>query len=639
MRKFLIIALLLIPNVALSQGNKYSVTNKKAIERYTTALTLYDKYDLDHAENYLLESIEREPKFIEAYLVLAQIYSEKNEIAKAIEASEKAATINADLFPQVFYSLGHLYLKTGEYQKSKMNFEHYLEKYQPSNPKFKLNAQRGIEQCSFALHAVANPVPFEPQSIDSGINTRFDEYWPSLSADERTIVYTARCPKELGIGIAQSRWQEDFFVSRRSADSIWGQGRPLGEPINTDYNEGAQALSSDGQKMFYTVCRGQCDIYFTEIDAEGYWKHPVRMSNSINTPRYNEKQPTISPDGRTLYFVSNRPGGKGGYDIWYSTRSEHGEWQPAVNLGDTINTSGDEQSPFIHFDNQTLYFSSDGHMGMGGQDIFISRRDSTGKWGIPQNLGYPINTHRNEEGFIVNARGTTAYYATDIVREQGLDIYTFEIPANIQPIPTSYFTGIVKNSKTKQPICATVSLIDLSQKTELMNTTTSNNGSFLICLPTSRKYGLFASAPSYLFHSQHFDFNGIYPATEPYRVEVLLHPIEKDEVIIMRNILFATDSYELEPESTVELDKIASILEQNPSINIEIGGHTDNQGESTYNQKLSENRAKSVAQYIVGSGIAKGRVKWTGYGESKPVATNETAEGRATNRRTELRIL
>ena len=642
----LLVALALLPHMGMAQRSPspaklLGVKDKKAAERYHQALAQYDRYNLEIAEDLLLEAVQREPSFAQAYLMLAQVYEERGLPLKAIAAAERADSLRPELYPQLPFFLGQLHQSVGHYHEAKLCYERFLTFHQkhPQSPKLIEPARNRLSSCQFALDALEHPVPFSPQNVGAGVNSVFDEYWPSLSADEQTLVYTVRCPKQRDVGIPQSRWQEDFFISHREADGGWGMGRPMGPPINTDYNEGAQSLSADGRQMFFTVCRGICNIYYTEVNRDGYWEHPRRMPTTVNTDRYNEKQPSISPDGRTLYFVSNRPGGKGGYDVWSSTRDSAGQWQPAVNLGDTINTNGDEQSPFIHFDNQTLYFSSDGHTGMGRQDIFVSRRDTAGRWGIPRNVGYPINTHRSEEGLIVNAAGTVAYYSSDIAAERGRDIYTFTMPAEVAPIPTSYFMGAVRDGRTRRPIEAEVVLVDLGSKRELMRLRADEAGSFLVCLPVNRQYGLFASAQGYLFHSEHVNFEGSYPRSRPFRVDVMLHPIAKDEVLVMRNIFFATASYELRPESTVELDRLVLIMQQNPDVRIEIGGHTDDEGSIAYNQRLSEQRARAVVDYLVQRGIEVSRLRSVGYGASRPVAPNSTPEGRAQNRRTEAKVL
>ena len=615
-----------------------STKNKRAVARYNEALAAYNRYNLDEAERLLKESIKIEHNFIEAYLVLTQVYSEKGEPEKAISSAEKAVSINNNFFPKTYFNLGVLNFSIGNYQKALEYFEKYLTYHETSGSMVEL-ARNNIERCRFAIHAVANPVPFNPANIGDSINTTLDEYWPSLSVDERTIVYTVRLPKEPEVGIKGTKWQEDFYTSTRNEDGTWSKGIPVGSPLSTVFNEGAQSLSSDGKTMYYTICQGDCDLYFSTINSDGSWGHPLKLPPAINSEKSSEKQPSISPDGQMLYFVSNRPGGLGGFDIWVSVKNPNEVWGNAVNLGQPVNSPGNEQSPFIHFDNKTLYFSSNDHIGMGGQDIFVSHLTDSGKWSEPLNLGYPINTCKNEEGLVVNAIGKTAYYSSNYIPDKGMDIYTFELYPEIQPIPSSYVTGTIRDYTTLKPVEAHISLIDLQSKRETMNSCSSVTGGFMVCLPSDNSYALFAQAPGYLFYSENFNLKGLYSFDKPYHLDVLLKPVRQGEVTIMRNVFFETDSYELLPESTVELDRVVETLSQNPTIKVEIGGHTDNQGAPDYNQKLSERRAKSVVDYLLSKSVSPERVSWKGYGESQPVAPNSSPEGRAMNRRTELKIL
>lgn len=615
-----------------------STKNKRAVARYNEALAAYNRYNLDEAERLLKESIKIEHNFIEAYLVLTQVYSEKGEPEKAISSAEKAVSINNNFFPKTYFNLGVLNFSIGNYQKALEYFEKYLTYHETSGSMVEL-ARNNIERCRFAIHAVANPVPFNPANIGDSINTTLDEYWPSLSVDERTIVYTVRLPKEPEVGIKGTKWQEDFYTSTRNEDGTWSKGIPVGSPLSTVFNEGAQSLSSDGKTMYYTICQGDCDLYFSTINSDGSWGHPLKLPPAINSEKSSEKQPSISPDGQMLYFVSNRPGGLGGFDIWVSVKNPNEVWGNAVNLGQPVNSPGNEQSPFIHFDNKTLYFSSNDHIGMGGQDIFVSHLTDSGKWSEPLNLGYPINTCKNEEGLVVNAIGKTAYYSSNYIPDKGMDIFTFELYPEIQPIPSSYVTGTIRDYTTLKPVEAHISLIDLQSKRETMNSYSSVTGGFMVCLPSDNSYALFAQAPGYLFYSENFNLKGLYSFDKPYHLDVLLKPVRQGEVTIMRNVFFETDSYELLPESTVELDRVVETLSQNPTIKVEIGGHTDNQGAPDYNQKLSERRAKSVVDYLLSKSVSPERVSWKGYGESQPVAPNSSPEGRAMNRRTELKIL
>jgi outer membrane protein OmpA-like peptidoglycan-associated protein/Tfp pilus assembly protein PilF len=639
MKKILLLLIFLLPMLLSAQSPKnLSTKNKRAVARYNEALAAYNRYNLDEAERLLKESIKIEHNFIEAYLVLTQVYSEKGEPEKAISSAEKAVSINNNFFPKTYFNLGVLNFSIGNYQKALEYFEKYLTYHETSGSMVEL-ARNNIERCRFAIHAVANPVPFNPANIGDSINTTLDEYWPSLSVDERTIVYTVRLPKEPEVGIKGTKWQEDFYTSTRNEDGTWSKGIPVGSPLSTVFNEGAQSLSSDGKTMYYTICQGDCDLYFSTINSDGSWGHPLKLPPAINSEKSSEKQPSISPDGQMLYFVSNRPGGLGGFDIWVSVKNPNGVWGNAVNLGQPVNSPGNEQSPFIHFDNKTLYFSSNDHIGMGGQDIFVSHLTDSGKWSEPLNLGYPINTCKNEEGLVVNAIGKTAYYSSNYIPDKGMDIYTFELYPEIQPIPSSYVTGTIRDYTTLKPVEAHISLIDLQSKRETMNSCSSVTGGFMVCLPSDNSYALFAQAPGYLFYSENFNLKGLYSFDKPYHLDVLLKPVRQGEVTIMRNVFFETDSYELLPESTVELDRVVETLSQNPTIKVEIGGHTDNQGAPDYNQKLSERQAKSVVDYLLSKSVSPERVSWKGYGESQPVAPNSSPEGRAMNRRTELKIL
>jgi len=364
MKKILLLLIFLLPMLLSAQSPKnLSTKNKRAVARYNEALAAYNRYNLDEAERLLKESIKIEHNFIEAYLVLTQVYSEKGEPEKAISSAEKAVSINNNFFPKTYFNLGVLNFSIGNYQKALEYFEKYLTYHETSGSMVEL-ARNNIERCRFAIHAVANPVPFNPANIGDSINTTLDEYWPSLSVDERTIVYTVRLPKEPEVGIKGTKWQEDFYTSTRNEDGTWSKGIPVGSPLSTVFNEGAQSLSSDGKTMYYTICQGDCDLYFSTINSDGSWGHPLKLPPAINSEKSSEKQPSISPDGQMLYFVSNRPGGLGGFDIWVSVKNPNEVWGNAVNLGQPVNSPGNEQSPFIHFDNKTLYFSSNDHIGM-----------------------------------------------------------------------------------------------------------------------------------------------------------------------------------------------------------------------------------------------------------------------------------
>jgi len=384
---------------------------------------------------------------------------------------------------------------------------------------------------------------------------------------------------------------------------------------------------------------GSCDLYIS-FKKGNKWTTPVNMGGNVNSNKW-DSQPSISPDGTTIYFASARPGGKGGSDIWKINLLPNGQWSRAINLGDTINTDKDENSPFMHFDNQTLYFCSDGHTGMGGRDLYYSRKDSSGKWGIPVNLGYPINTFADEFGLIVNAKGDTAYFSSDKEGGKGkLDLYSFELNKANRPLPVTYLKGIVYNSETKQKIEARFELINLkSSKVVYTSYSDPIKGDFLVTLPTENDYALNVSKEGYLFYSDNFTLSGNWTNIEPFIKNVPLVPINIGGTVVLKNIFFETAKYDLKKESYIELNKLIAFLKTNVNLKIEISGHTDNIGGKEYNQTLSENRANSVYSYLIDKGIDSKRLTFKGYGDTKPIDTNDTDLGRSNNRRTEFKII
>jgi outer membrane protein OmpA-like peptidoglycan-associated protein len=340
-----------------------------------------------------------------------------------------------------------------------------------------------------------------------------------------------------------------------------------------------------------------------------------------------------------LFFASNRPGGKGGMDIWYSVRGHDGTWGEPKNAGNEINTSGNEMSPFIHFDGKTLYFSSNGRTGMGGFDIFISRMKEDSTWTAPKNLGYPINTSSDEMGLIIDASGQQGYYSTIRDKKNGKDIFYFSLYDSIRPDPVSYFRGTVYDKVTMKLLKSDYELVNLKSGEIVSAGSTDNEGSFLVCLPSGFNYGLSVSKPGYLFYSDNFMLEGIHKVTEPYIKKVLLNPIRIGETMQLSNVFYEFDSWELKKESVSELDRLYMLLKDNPLIIVEVAGYTDSIGSLTYNQTLSEKRAKSVVSYLTGKGIGSDRLKYRGYGSAAPIGNNITNEGRRLNRRTEVRII
>ncbi len=611
--------------------------SKRAIDAYNQGVKNYTLHNYAEAIDLLKQAIDADQNFINAYLVLAEIYTDDNQYENAIDAYKKGMAINPLYYPRGYIRQGTLEFNLARYEDSKESYKRYIELDTKDNKQIE-TARKGIKKCEFAINAVNNPVDFKPENLGPNINTVNDEYWPSLSADEQTLIITRLVRRTIAFGGVQ----EDFFISHKAQDG-WGMMENAGYPLNTDDNEGAQTISADGRLMVFTACNrqegvGRCDLYYSEKVGEK-WTYPKNMRAPVNT-HYKETQPSLSADGRTLYFASDRPGGKGQLDIWVTVKDEEGKWTQPVNLGDKINTRQHEMSPFIHFDNQTLYFASEGYPGLGGFDLYISRKDSSENWTKPENLGYPINTSKDEIGLIVNSRGNKAYYASGRDPSVGKDIYMFELYSKVQPNEVSYMKGKVFDVETGNRLKTKFELIDLeTAKTIYEADSDEETGEFLVCLPTNKDYCLNVSKKGYLFFSENFALKGIFKSTEPFLKDVPMQPIKIGETIILKNIFYKIDSFALKKESKIELDKVVKFLRDYPEVKIEISGHTDNIGTAEYNQALSENRAKSVVNYLINSSVLKERIVYKGYGYSKPVASNDTEEGRAQNRRTELKVI
>ncbi|MBN2814201.1 MAG: PD40 domain-containing protein [Bacteroidales bacterium] len=634
---FIALAGLFLQPIISKAQQAVTTKSKKAIEAYNEGLKYFSLNRYTDAAASLNQAIEADNRFIEAYLVLAEVYEDAGYPLKAIEVYRKGLALDEKFYPYGFIRQANLQYNEGLYEDALKAYEHFIS-LNTGNPGHIARANDGIDRCRFSIHAVNNPVDFHPESLGPGVNTTDDEYWPSLSADEKTLVVTRLVP---GSDIL-NKIQEDFFISVWEGNN-WSSMDNMGSPLNTPNNEGAQTLSGDGRLMVFTACNrsdgvGRCDLYTANRIGDN-WSVPVNLGKPVNSA-YRETQPSITPDGRTLYFSSDRPGGKGLHDIYVTRLNEKGEWSVPENLGELINTPGTEMSPFVHPDNQSLYFSSDGLIGLGGYDLFVSRRDSAGEWQKPVNLGYPINTHRDEMGLIVNARGNKAYYASDVEAINGKDIFVFDLPLETRPVMTTYMKGKVFDVRDHRLLRAEFELTDLETgQVSYRSFSDSVTGEFLVSIPVNRNYMLNVSRSGYLFFSENVALKNIFNADSPFLKDVPLYPLMAGNSIVLRNVFFETDSYALKSESRIELDKVVKLLQANPGIHIEIGGHTDNTGTEAHNQALSENRAKAVTDYLVSASINPSRIRYKGYGWSVPVAGNETPEGRAQNRRTELKVV
>ena len=638
MNKYLLLALFLCGFFFTGYTQEPVSTDKKAaIKAYNEGLYYYTSNSYARAIELFVRAISIDSNFMEAWLLLAEAYDDNQQYEQAIDTYHSCLPKDPMRHPYGYIKLARLEFKIGRYQDAKKSYESFLE-LKINDHDYTYKAKEGIKRCEFASNLVAHPVKFNPENLGPDVNTTDDEYWPCLTADESVLVIT----RQIKDSSAFHGMQEDFYFSSKTKDG-WSQMRNAGYPLNTGGNEGAQTISGDGRMMVFTACNrsngfGRCDLYFSVREGD-QWSLPKNMGQAVNT-KYTETQPSLSADGRELYFASDRPGGKGSVDIYVTKMNELGQWSAPVNIGDSINTRGIDMCPFIHPDNQTLYFSSDQLFGLGGFDLFITRRDSAGNWGTPVNLGYPINTMRDEIGMIVNAKGNIAYYSTNIDPKQGRDIYKFELYKEARPNEVSYMKGKVYDDETKNMLGADFELINLETGNVLYKAQSDSlSGEFLICIPTNHNYLLNVSKEGYLFYSDNFALKGTFAIAEPFLKDIPMLPIKIGGSIVLKNIFFEFNSYLLKDESKIELNKLVRFMKHYSTIKIEISGHTDNVGTEEYNQSLSEDRAKAVTEYLVSSGISSERITFKGYGFSKPVASNETDEGRALNRRTEVTII
>ena len=567
-------------------GQTYSTTSRKAIKRFEEARTLFQSREDGRAEELLRQAIRADDRFVEAYQMLAQINYDRGRLEEAITYFSRSLEIDPVGNPEGYRLLAGLVIQTGDYERSGTLLEEYFEFPAEQTPNREA-AQILQEKLEFALRALQNPVPFIPENLGDSVNSPYNEYWPCLSVDEQLLMFTVMLPVDPQGEMVPRNLQEDFFISR-AGPSGWTHRQNAGSPLNTGDNEGAHTMTADGRLLFFTACnrrdgKGQCDIYFSRL-LEGKWSRPKNLGSPVNS-RYSEKHPTISADGRSLYFSSDRPGGKGSYDLW------HSRWE-----------------------------------GNG--------------WSTPENLGYPINTHSDEIGLSVSASGDRAYFASDRGSGGDTDLFTFTLPEQSRPVPVSYVNGRIYDSRTMKGVESVIQLIDLESGEAVMEVpSNAGEGDYLVALPTDRNYALNVSSPGYLFHSEHFSFTGIHDRMDPFRRDVAMERIRVGSRVILKNIFFDTDSYRLKSESMAELAEIHTFLTNNPGVHVEISGYTDSTGNAAHNQQLSEERARAVVNHLTGLGIEESRMTSAGYGDRQPLSDNRTEEGRAMNRRTELKIV
>ena len=654
-----------IANFLLAQ--KYTTADETAIKLYNEAKTAMVNRDYKTASSKLKKALDKDYKFVEAHIQMAQIY--KFNFVPRMEQMhyEKAVEYNGDpkRFTNIYYTLGNLYFKQGKYEESKKMYEDYVNSGKGKEAGLK-EAKRNLIACEYAVEAMKDSTIIAPKMMPPQINAFSAQYFPSLTANEIFLVYTAitgaeqktmappekemkksKIPKS-DINELFVHQDENVLVSRKDQHGNWTPAVSISKNINSkEYSEGATAISGDGKSIVMTICNhpkgeGGCDLYFSKRKGDD-WSVPENLGPKINTT-YKETYPTLSPDGRTMYFCSDRPGGKGGLDIWRSQLEEDG-WSAPDNVGEPINTEGNEISPFIHANNHTLYFGSDFHIGFGGYDNFMSELTADA-WTKPKNLGYPINSYQDEGTLFISPNGKKGYFSKkmgstdDAVRHKlSVKLFEFDVPNHIKPsILAGYAQGLILDIDTKEKLDASVDLHNL-ETNKLLQKVHSDpiKGDYVVTLNHGGEYALYVSREGYLFESVNFNFKE--DSTEVIEMDIYLKPIEVGQSIILNNMFFESGSYKLDKKSETELKKIIHWMDENSDVRMEISGYTDDVGSDSYNQTLSLNRAKEVYNYLIKNNISPGYLTYKGYGKEKPIAENTTEEGRRKNRRIEFKII
>jgi outer membrane protein OmpA-like peptidoglycan-associated protein len=606
--------------------------HSKAKEYFDKAIkNLSERKNNEAFENFA-KAIEKDSAFAEAYFKLGQLNEMARNHDKTTFLYNKTILLkpNEPAFVQAYSYLGSRALRAGEYAKAKEYLEFSLKTIPPNSPIIK-QLNRQIENCQFGIDAQKKPANIQPTPLDKTVNFSQNQYFPVLTADNETLIFTAR----------QKDGDENLYFSKFQHNA-WTQPQSLSPKINSPANEGTASISADGRTLVFTSCDsrnsfGSCDLYISKKVGEE-WSEPKNLGLMVNSP-YWEAQPSLSNDGRKLYFSSDRSTGFGRKDLWMSELNENGIWTKAINLGKEINTQYDEVSPFIHANNRTFFFASDGHTGLGGLDLFMTE-SKAGTFSKPENLGFPINTQDDQVAFFITADGKKAYYSLDL--KNATKLYYFEIPQEISEKfkKVNFVKGKITDAQNQQALQAEIELIELS-KNELVQRIKSDSltGDYVAVIPNGGNYGLFVQKKGFFNKSLSFDYVEK-SETEGKKIDISLQKIEIiKENIRLENIFFDINKADLKPESMAELSKLLKIMNENPSIAIEIHGHTDDIGKDMDNQVLSQKRAESVMNFLLAQNIPSSRLKAVGFGESRPIYANTSEENRQLNRRIEIMII
>ena len=637
--------------------------SRKSERYYEKGQKAYRDADFSKALKHLKKSIEASPENYNAHLLKAYININPRNRRGSIRSAEESFSVVAEVCPQAdvkcYYYLGEIYYGREEWKKAAEYYDQFLTSDLEGQKRVTKDdfdhAEQMYERAKFNNRIFSNEVPFDPKPV-KGISTARDEYLAVLSPDHEMMFFTRKVKKES----KQTAWEpednyeEEFIVSHRKTENVFEKGKAMPEPFNQEKNEGGATITIDNKDLYLTICspvKGyyNCDICHSHYDGEK-WSDIEPLGEKVNNDDTWETMPTVTSDGDKIYFVSDRSGGYGGYDIYFTKKDSSGNWSEPVNAGPSINTSGDESSPYIHTDSKTLYFSSrdryekdadqlyPGHKGVGGYDIFYIRLGEDQET-EPNNIGYPINTEDDELGFFVSTDGKKGYFASNKYSKGGdYDIFYFDLYEEAQPERVLFLKGTLKDEETDQPVeDAKIELQNVDSKEVTVVDVDNETGEYVAALPFKSDYVMKVKSKEHVYQSKYISSKKpVY--MEPASVDLELKPFKVGRSYELNDIYFDTDSDKLTKESEIILKDFVDFLRNNKNLEISIHGYTDNVGDAQYNLKLSEDRAESVYQKLIEYGIEESRLSYKGFGEKNPVADNETEEGRAKNRRTEFVI-
>ena len=661
MKKLLIILTLLVVSSSLVEAQNIPFSKdhfgdqKDALKTALKDIQTGDNYYFAHIYSKAIEHYLKAHKLNGNNAVLngkiGDCLLHTGKYKKAQEHLEKSLTLDQGIDGFYVYLLAQTLHASNHFDEAIQHYKQALKKGSKINPQTLDKTPQNIKECELAKKLVASPIKVTITNIGDAINSSNHEYVPVITADESEMFFTSRRSTTTGgkrdLGIDD--YFEDIYFSEKK-DGQWVAAKNMGAPINRALHDATVGLSIDGQKLFLYRDneRGDGNIFETERTGNS-WSEPKELPSPINS-KHQETSACYAYTGKTIYFVSDRPGGLGGKDIYKSDLQAGGKWGDAENLGNVINTEMDEDAIFLQADGKTLYFSSKGHPTMGGYDIFKSVYQK-GKWSTPINLGYPINSADDDVCFVLAADGKSGYYTSEKVDGLGKkDIYqvTFNEPEEEKPRLT-LLKGIVFDNKSKALLSANIEIYD-NTANKLVSNYKSNSatGKYIVSLPAGHDYGISVRKEGYLFYSENINIPDT-AAFQQIEKNIGLDKLEAGKKVVLMNIFYDYNQSSLRTSSFNELDKVVELLNKNMKLKVELGAHTDSRGSDGYNLKLSQERAQSCVNYLTSKGIDKARLHAKGYGETKLLISDveiakmstETLKEKAhqQNRRTEFKIL